>query len=252
MSEIRSQFNPESDTNLANLEINNFESKDSNNKDLKIEQIMDGYTDELNAWIDKNPDTPLDEIPPELYPAFIPKKLWNEANNPEKVQTKHIHNGEGINFFVIQDLPNSKIIPNRVDQTYHWAKLKGYTHDNQEIIMRCHMYLRGQKNDILYVADYDAIENKGIGTEFYTELLPKIARSKNIRFITGKNDKDNISFFSNPNGLNRAKLSEIKPEYRYDFFPEIGLEDLIEEDFSIPTVQFLYEEDKEKYLIKAL
>jgi len=93
----------------------------------------------------------------------------------------------------------------------------------------------------LYVGDYDGESHQGIGTDFYLKTLPDLAKKLGFRFITGLNDPKNISFYTK--NLGRYLITEIKPEYQKQLFPNAQPTD---PDFS--TIQFLYPEDTKKFV----
>jgi hypothetical protein len=98
--------------------------------------------------------------------------------------------------------------------------------------------------DMLYVGYYDdraELRNKGVGKSFY-DNLHNISRDMGYRYITGLNNEKNIGFFTK---LGRVTLDQIKPEFRDKFRHNPG-----SKDTTLYTVDFLYNEDKEEYLVK--
>lgn len=96
----------------------------------------------------------------------------------------------------------------------------------------------------LYVADYDGEIGKGIASEFYKKTLPETIKKLGFRYIYGQNNIKNISFFADT--LKRARVVDIRPEFREQFFPGISIND---PRAQLDTVQFLYPEDEAKYRI---
>ncbi len=234
MNELRRQLNEQTEA-VSNEE--------------KIETIIDEHLRKYHEWKENNPDREFDQIPGELYPIFIPKKLWELTENPSNVRIIKGNDGGGIYFYALESVMAHRDMSARINT--EWARVfkEKLVADNEDILMRCHMFTRHDNADLLYVHGYDAIEHKGIGTEFYTELLPKLAKDNGVRFITGKNNDDNITFFTDPKGLGRYRFSQIKPEFQKYLFPDID-EDTMGDDFkNLYTIQFLFEEDKDKYLI---
>lgn len=228
MNEVRPQFNPE---------IN------EQSKDEKIALIRAEYEQKFNEWKEQNPDQPLDEMPSELYPVFIPTKLWSEAENVDDIKIVAGKAGSGILFKAVRNHDQPLTNLNRLN-----AESGNYREDSKtEILMRCHMLNHGKDNNVLYVMDFDSIEHKGIGTEFYTDILPEIAKKTEIRYIIGQNNSNNISFFTQSNGLNRSLITDLKPEFAKYLFPQLDPNSLTEHE-TLNTIQFLYEEDKEKFL----
>lgn len=98
--------------------------------------------------------------------------------------------------------------------------------------------------EVLHVGDFsdnDEVRGKGIATSFYTQLRD-LARDMGFRYIVGTNNERNIGFFTGK--LGRSKLVSIDPSKRVQFNPSGVLDKL-----DTKTVDFLYPEDKEHYLI---
>lgn len=107
------------------------------------------------------------------------------------------------------------------------------------ILMTCRMRVLPENPLTLYVGDFDGETHKGIGSDFYNNTLPNFARKLGFRYIIGQNNARNISFFVGT--LGRTMYRDIKPEYRSQLFPS--------SDFQ--TIQFLYPEDRDKFVIQA-
>lgn len=95
----------------------------------------------------------------------------------------------------------------------------------------------------LYVSDYqdrEEIQGKGVATSFYSRLR-EVAKSLGFRFITGMNLEEKARNFFIRSG--RFSLNQIKTRLRGKFYHN--------PDNPFLTVDFLYREDREKYLIKS-
>jgi hypothetical protein len=110
---------------------------------------------------------------------------------------------------------------------------------SDRILMTCMLKKMEKKPGCLYVAKFDGEKRKGIGQDFYLNTLPSLCRKIGIRFLVGLNNAKNISFYREK--LGRFTLKQIKPEFRHLFFESAD---------DTNTVQFLYPEDAEKYVIK--
>lgn len=107
-----------------------------------------------------------------------------------------------------------------------------------------HLVISLQNEQQLVVDEYKdnvSIRRQGIGSSFYSRFRETI-KSMGIRFITGKNSEKNISFFTQV--LGRCLLSQVKPEFRSVLFANFD-----NEDHKLCTIDFLYPEDKAKYLV---
>lgn len=110
--------------------------------------------------------------------------------------------------------------------------------------MTAHIRVFEAEPEALHVSYYNGEAGQGIAKDFYKNTLPKFARGLGYRFIRGSNDNTNIDFFLNKVG--RYKYSDIKEDSRNVLFPNVK-PDVPGYDWH--TVQFLYTEDEEKYVI---
>jgi len=106
--------------------------------------------------------------------------------------------------------------------------------DSDRVLMDVQLRLVNER--VLFVDSFDAIRGQKIASDFYTNVLPRIAKAVGARLIAGNTSTSNSSFFTNKVG--RVAKGEINSE-GLDY---IGLD--LDED---ATVLFLYPEDKEKY-----
>lgn len=103
----------------------------------------------------------------------------------------------------------------------------------------------------LYVAGYsdrEVLQRKGVGKGFYKRLR-ECATEMGFKFITGSNDSENITFFTDVIG--RYPLSSIKSEYHEVFYkPDPDPDDSDTPTPDSYTVDILSSGDREKYLIE--
>lgn len=114
-----------------------------------------------------------------------------------------------------------------------------------------HLNLRTSDDpEVLYVSHYDdreELRGKGIAGSFH-ERLPQVARDLGARYIVGWNEEGNVGYFTNK--LGRSRINEIKPEERVRFgATQSEIQGTTRPGDKIRTIQFLYPEEKSKYLI---
>ena len=97
--------------------------------------------------------------------------------------------------------------------------------------------------EVFYINEFDCEKEKNIATTFYTQTLPAIAKKVGVRFIVGQNNPLNFEFFIKKIG--RSAIDQIKPEFRKKFFPTYNPIS----EYPYMTIQFLYPEDRKKYLV---
>lgn len=90
--------------------------------------------------------------------------------------------------------------------------------------------------------DRTELRGKRMALSFYRQLH-EAAKAMGFEYIIGSNDTKNINFFIEK--LGRIQLSRIRPEYRTLFHGDPKIIDL-----NLYTIDFLYPEEAEKFLIK--
>lgn len=220
----------------------------------------------------------------ELLPAnideFIPKSLIEATTNPQKLEVISIYN-EGLNTltviivehdYVWQEAENlewneyiiafdqaKKQDDNDFDAKFNpdlpvgrnrlRAKSLNYINDGQlsqsdRVMLVCELRVVSGIEKILFVSNYDGETGLGIATDFYTNVLPKLAKEAGIRVIAGTNASSNLSFFLDK--LGRYTFKQLKPEVKDSFF---STNRPAENDEEFNTIQFLDETDVEKYVL---
>ena len=111
------------------------------------------------------------------------------------------------------------------------------------IFYEIHLFRAGPH--VIHVSIYEdkpSLQRKGMAKDFYFNLRNKI-KLLGFRFITGSNNYGNVEFFTSK--LGRFTLDKIKPYLRAELTPSlrrVAFKDIF-------TIDFLYPEDKEEYLI---
>jgi hypothetical protein len=215
-------------------------------------------------------------IPPDARLALIPPKVYELANNPDNVEIIVSQQEKGDNFEslqlmvvernVAQPLTNSEVwnkwqeekqaiaqkpgliklyppAPEGIDRLHaEFSKFieKGTLTLSDRVLFEINLRLDNLAPQSLYVSHFDGEKGSGIGGEFYLELLPKLAKDLGFRFITGSNNQQNISFFTEK--LGRKRATEIDENKVSEIFPHLE-----KGDNSLYTVQFLNNEDKNTF-----
>lgn len=141
-------------------------------------------------------------------------------------------------------LPRPTAGINRLHARHRVEILSGKLNLSDVILMEVNLLIDNENPEILYVSNFDGVEGKGIGSDFYIKNLPNLCRQMGIRFIRGLNNGKNFGFFKEK--LNRYTYDEVKPEYRRLFFPKVSGEGV---GVEYNTVQFVFPEDIDKYII---
>lgn len=129
---------------------------------------------------------------------------------------------------------------NRLHSEYSELIEKGFFGIDDRVLLEVDLLLNKSIPSSLYVSHFNGEVGNGIGSEFYQELLPKFARDLGFRSITGENNAQNISFFTEK--LRRKRLADIDENKIPTLFPHLP-----SGDRSYLTVQFLYPEDIKAY-----
>ncbi|MCL5774631.1 MAG: hypothetical protein M1333_00295 [Patescibacteria group bacterium] len=251
-------------------------------RDRQIDSILEANQRRLGEWIEKNPQSKISQIPAELYLAFLPRRVYEVASDPGKVNTLPLQSDNRVWFlareqdYYAEQLTDPKAwdewqktreeeaqkstsgirVLSGAPRTVNHFHAKYYKEVNagrlmltDRILMENHFGQEPASPEVLHTVFFDTERRQGIGKEFYQSTLPGVAKQFGIRFIVGNNNVANLSFFADAEtGLGRSSLNQIKPEYRKQFFPNFSVDDPTR-DYSQYTVQFLYPEDKKKYLI---
>ena len=251
-------------------------------KTRQIDGILETNQKRLAEWIAKNPGSKIGQIPPELYPAFLPRRVYELASNPEKIRLLQLPAEKRVRFLAYEKdysgeqltdpaawqewqkakedaklnstskitvMPTPPKTVNHFHATYDRQIRAGQLKLTDRVLMENHFGQESTDPEVLHVAFFDSERRQGIGKEFYQNTLPNIARQFGVRFIVGTNTDTNLSFFTDAKtGLGRNSINQIKSEYRKQFFPNFSVTDP-GKDYSQYTIQFLYPEDRGKYLI---
>lgn len=229
----------------------------------------------FDEWTANPKNAPRLDMPHNAMRYFlIPSKLLEIVADPSKVDVKiltnfperissvvyvqkdePVTNLESLNRYVqamnefkkrgdSKNMPFPKIPPD-VDYLHaHFARMgHGNKFDFKEFIIN-EMNLSSFSRDILHVDSYDnrnEFNNRGIATSFYNRLHES-AKKMHYRYITGFNNPDNVTFFTNK--LGRVPLDQI-PRMKRSHFSPSSIEEDNPQHF---TIDFLYPEDKAKYV----
>ncbi len=202
---------------------------------------------------------------------FIPRKIYELLDNPENLRIIKLDAGDKNHGFLIYEADSTKVLTdendwqkwsssgkwsylptpnlriNKLHAIYKQLIYEGTLQLTDRILLACTFHLSEQSPEVLEVAEFNGEENAGIGTDFYTNCLPRIASLLGVRFITGINNSDNIDFFVGK--LGRVRMTDIKPEYRRFFAPQMAQNSSV---MRFRTIQFLYPEDKAKYCLEEV
>jgi hypothetical protein len=240
----------------------------------------DEHLRQLFDWVQEQKDTPgftlpTLELPPNVREAFIPAKIYELADNPDQVEIviwkhfvaqdiqtlqmviieknspKHLTNPEAWQNWRDEmkqaaQKPGMKVfppIPEEVDRfhaEYDREIENGVVSLQDRVMMTVNFQMEKKAPYTLQVNYFDGETRSGIGSDFYLNQLPDIARTLGFRFITGSNSEENITFFTDK--LGRSRATEIEEDKAKLIFPSLAR---LEEDRELDTVQFLYEEDEE-------
>ncbi len=200
--------------------------------------------------IAKNPDMieiqPLRKEPGEIsilalekeYPVVLTDpKAWAKWHQDIEAALKA---QEGRNFKINPPAPRSV---NRLHARFMTKIDEGELSLSDRILFTAKLRLHPDNPQALFVGDFDGETHQGIGRDFYMNILPSLAKELGLRYIVGQNNVSNITFFTET--LARYTKDELKPEFRIRLFSE----SITNADQNF-TIQFLYDEDVEKYVNK--
>lgn len=244
----------------------------------EIAALRRGATQRFDKWRQSETDASFEDIPRDSWAVFIPNEAYQISLNPENVEARSVNNSQNKIQLAVLEKNYPHILTNPEDwevwtnfeetkqpgeappesfsqlqidplhREYSWMIKEGMVTLNDRIMLTADMYTVDHGAQVLRVGDYNGLKGKGLGKEYYQSTLPLVASKMNVRYIVGENNENNIGFFTDSiTGLGRATIDQIKPEYRAKFFPHEHDLDTAAHPFH--TVQFLYEEDKEKYLL---
>lgn len=218
---------------------------------------------------------PYRSISEQALQLLIPQRVRELATNPDKIQVRPIRIEQGeVSILVIEkDYPdqltdhnawtkwqedistalkaqegkNFKITPqaprsvNRLHARFISKIDEGEIRLTDRIIFSAKLKLHPANPAALFVGEFDGETHQGIGQDFYTNTLPPLAKKIGLRYIVGQNNVSNITFFRET--LGRYTKEELKPEFQTRLFSESVTN--ADQNF---TIQFLYNEDIEKYI----
>jgi hypothetical protein len=203
---------------------------------------------------------------------LIPQTIFDIAKNPDNIDAVSIKQNDGWLSFLIVERNHHETISNQ-EWLEWWANVNmalkqkksppkppqniGPLHrrfrkeiDNglislsDKIYLACSVKINVGKINSLYVCNYDGEKDRGIATQFYTQVLPKLAGNLGLRYLAGYVSKSVLPFFTNK--LGRYTCQQLLPEERTSFFPKAEFDGYENE---LLTVQFLHPEDVEKFVI---
>lgn len=256
--------------------MNNLEQKALHDATLQLQQSV---SEKFDAFVSAHPEQARNlELPDEVLEALVPSRIRKVVSNPANLEVSRFRNSDDeLSIIVVEHdyseqltdksaweqwranieaikkeqegnlitfLPEAPEGINRLHARFGSEVDSGRFSLSDRILMTVGISVLSEVPDALYVGDYDGEVRQGIGSDFYQNTLPEFARKLGVRFITGLNDAKNISFFVNTIG--RYTYWDIKPEHREQLFPDTD-PNIASTNFS--TVQFLFPEDKEKYVI---
>lgn len=208
---------------------------------------------------------------------LLPQAIIDAARNPEKIEIKPIRDHEEeMNMLVVEhdyggltdevdwaqwihDIENTEEEPgsgivfaphapptvNRLHAIYRDKIQAGELSLSDRILLTCKLRFQENGAPKLYVADYDGEKGLGGAIQFYTKILPSLAKQLGIRFIVGQNDGENLSFFTDKIG--RCTYDQLKPTSKALLFPDSD-ENFAQNHFT--TIQFIYPEDIQERVLE--
>ena len=216
----------------------------------EIDNLQESARKSFKEWHDAHKGALLEDIPQDAWSVFVPRQAYEISLNPSCVDTRPIGDPRRKIAFVTVEKDHHEVLtdPNdwqkwldyekvrtpgeapppeftslKIDplhREYKWMVESGEVGLQDKIILTADMYTVDEQEEVLRVGNYDGVQGRGLGKEFYQKTVPDIAKQMNIRYIVGENNSSNIGFFTNPEtGLGRATIDQIKPEYRSKFFP---------------------------------
>lgn len=224
--------------------------------------------DQLSRILLKGEALPLNK---DALSVLVPERVKELVKNPDNLVVEQLRNEKAEVAMLVyeKDYPNTltdpnayaewmkaikiatdrqegksmKIMPkaphgvNRLHEKFRYLLEQGRLSLKDRVLMASVFRVYPYNKQALFIGDFDGEAHQGIGQDFYKNTLPKFAKSLGMRFIVGENRMGNYTFFTNT--LERCTVHDLKPEYK-NLFPEK------ENDFF--TIQFLYSEDKKKYV----
>ena len=167
------------------------------------------------------------------------EREWNQyleaMNEAEKQEADEIGN----RFF--PDPPTGK---NRLRAKFLHYINSGRLSQFDRIMMTCELRIISGSVNILFVSNYDGETSMGIASDFYSKVLPTLAKRVGVRIIAGVNTSTNLSFFRDK--LGRFTFKQLKPEAKGAL---LSTNRPSESDEEFTTIQFLEETDVEKYVL---
>ncbi len=233
---------------------------------------------EFNDWAISSPEKAKSlEFPERFLEILIPEKAKEMASNYDNVEIIRLDDSrESLSFIVIEknfseeisdreewDSWSKKINEekqNKKEDEIHFFSKKpesvnkmhakfreeinsGIINLSDRILMSVKIKVLPEMPEGLFVADYDGESKRGLASDFYKNNLEDFARTLGFRYILGINESKNVSFFKEKIG--RFLYEDIKPEFRESLFPTSNSSTI---EKSPPSVQFIYPEDKEKFV----
>ncbi len=245
------------------------------------ESSGEGAASHLVSWAQQNPSEARSlQIPDEFASLLIPKRVYEVADKPANVEVKiervgkntltvsaverastrqltditawnnwnrkieearAAHGGRMNTIGFIAPRPPENV--NRLHAEFRQKILGGALSISDRILFTCTLRFGEETHEVLQVSDFDGETQTGIGTDFYQNSLPPLARALGFRFVTGQQNDNNLSFFTKK--LGRSTYNDLKEEVRATIFPGYSENSGIG---AIPTIQFLYPEDRASYL----
>ncbi len=215
-------------------------------------------------------------LPDAAFRYFIPPRILELSDDPRQVHIHRVESEKTYASFIISERKKNPVSdeaafwqfverfwqhphlyrteerrkPATVDNIhathYYWIT-SGLLTLNDYVWLRIRLERKSPMN--VYVDthwDREEQHGKGVGHSFYARLQ-EIMKAVGYRYITGQNTNRNLSFFIDPvKGLGRVPLSKIKKAKRHEFFD--NPEKISRADIRKKTIDFLYPEDKGKYV----
>jgi hypothetical protein len=222
------------------------------------DSIIEADKSNFDVWIAEA--MPFQQLPHthEVLRYFIPPMLLKHMPNPAGVDiaSKIVNNFVEIQIVEELDMPITNIdsllsyhkavhkyslspqnipypvLPDDVD-VMHWefldSVLSQTINENEKILLNIALDQLGPELHVANYSDREEWRGVGIATSFY-ERLREIAKKLGFQYITGDNNRKNISFFTNK--LGRKRYEQLPPDLQKMFRSNHGDIDTFD-DFTV-------------------
>lgn len=138
---------------------------------------------------------------------LIPKKIFDLAVDPTKIQLKLVNREEGnVGFYIVE--PRSTPLPAEDEMLtrYHEDVDSGLLDRADFVAAYVDLERKGARELEVIFAVHPDLRRQGVGREFY-DRLRTVAINGGYRYLTGQNNETNIAYFTQV--LGRKPLGEV-------------------------------------------